>query len=329
MDIRNYIIDKKRAIDRALDGYLPSAKTKPQAVHKVMRYAVFPGGKRIRPLLTLASFEACAGRGKSILPVASAIELIHIYTLIRDDLPCMDNDDYRRGRLSCHKKFNEPLALLAGDALLVLGFQLLSESGNAGVVEEVSKAIGSMGTIGGQVVDIERQRAKTQNYKGLGQVKEQRVELDEQSGSFFVCPTAHPEVVRRPTEGSHEILRRFAPQDEGSQDIENTPTPQLDYIVSRKTGALFEASVKVAGIFKGVGSEKINALKNFGKHLGFTFQLVDDLIDNDGYVDIYGQDYVRKMARLLTERAKAQLDVFGKRRDRLLAIADFVLERRS
>ncbi len=154
MDIRKYIRDKKRLIDKALDRYLPLSKMKPQAIHKAMRYAVFPAGKRIRSVLTIASFEACGGRASSIMPVACAIELIHTYTLIHDDLPCMDNDDYRRGKLSCHKKFNEALALLTGDALLTLSFQILSQVGNVEIINEVSRAIGSRGTIGGQVVDI-------------------------------------------------------------------------------------------------------------------------------------------------------------------------------
>jgi len=270
MDINKYIADKKKLIDKALDRHLPSAKAKPQIVHKAMRYAVFPGGKRIRPVLTLASFEACGGRGDGILPVASAIELIHTYTLIHDDLPCMDNDDYRRGRLSCHKRFNEGLALLAGDALLTLGFQLLSYGGKIDIVKEVSNAVGSRGTIGGQVVDIIRT-----NHRGASKRNE------------------------------------------------------LNYIASHKTGLLFETAVKAAAIFKGVGRKKIDALGNFARCIGLTFQLIDDLIDKDGYVGIYGAKHVRKMAGLLTERAKSHLDIFGNKASRLLGIADLILQRES
>jgi len=154
VDIRRYIAHKKGLIDKTLDKCLPSSRCKPQIIHKAMRYATFPGGKRIRPVLTIASFEACSGRGEAIIPIACAIELIHTYTLIHDDLPCMDNDDYRRGKLSCHRKFSESIALLAGDAFQSLSFQLLSETGNVDIIREVSLAIGSLGTIGGQVVDI-------------------------------------------------------------------------------------------------------------------------------------------------------------------------------
>ncbi len=268
MDIRKYINDKKKLIDKTLDRYLLSPKVKPQSIHKAMRYAVFPGGKRIRPVLTLASFEACGGKGDSIMPIACAIELIHSYTLVHDDLPCMDNDDYRRGRSSCHKKFSEALALLAGDALLTLAFHLLSESGNIEVINEISRAVGSSGTIGGQVVDIETMGKKRNK-------------------------------------------------------------PDLDYITSHKTGSLFEISVKAAGLYKDIGEKKIKALGDFGRHIGFTFQLVDDLVDRDGSAGIYGDSYVRKMAGLLTKRAKACLDVFGKKASRLTDIADLILERRS
>ncbi|NQV03976.1 MAG: polyprenyl synthetase family protein, partial [Candidatus Omnitrophica bacterium] len=160
MNIKVYIKNKKKLIDKAIDKCLPSLRMKPTIIHKAMRYSVFPGGKRIRPILTLAGFEACGGKESKILPVACAIELIHTYTLIHDDLPCMDNDDCRRGRPSCHKKFSEELALLAGDALLTMGFELLSESGRPDIIKEVSKAIGSRGTIGGQVVDMEEAKKK-------------------------------------------------------------------------------------------------------------------------------------------------------------------------
>ena len=288
MDIKNYISKKKKVIDKALDKYLPSSKTMPQALHKAMRYAVFPGGKRIRPILTLASFEACGGSNNSILPVACGIEFIHTYTLIHDDLPCMDNDDYRRGRLSCHKKSGEDIALLAGDALLTLAFQLFSEYGNAQIIKEVSRAIGSQGTIGGQVVDILATSDPIPQGYGAGK---------------------RPDTTRvRGRQGTKK---------------------ELNYIASHKTGALFEAAVKTGGIFKGVGSKKINSLGNFGKNFGFTFQLIDDLMDGDGYVKTYGAERTRNMAGDSNGRAKKGLKVFGNRAARLVEISDLVLKRRS
>jgi len=154
MDIERYISDKKKIIDKALDRYLPKSSLKPGIIHKAMRYSVFPGGKRIRPVFTIAGFEACGGDDDSALPVACGIELIHSYTLVHDDMPCMDNDDFRRGKETCHKKFGEDMALLAGDGLLTLAFQVIADSGNIEVIKEISRAVGTRGTIGGQVADI-------------------------------------------------------------------------------------------------------------------------------------------------------------------------------
>jgi len=160
MDIQKYIISKKYIIDKTLDKYLPKSSLKPQVIHRAMRYSVFPGGKRIRPIFTIAGFEACGGKGDSAMSVACGIELIHSYTLIHDDLPCMDNDDFRRGKHACHKKFGEDIALLAGDGLLTLAFQVIAESGNIEAIKEISKAIGTCGVIGGQVADILTQGSK-------------------------------------------------------------------------------------------------------------------------------------------------------------------------
>lgn len=275
MDIRRYIKIKKKAIDAALDRYLPPAKTTPGVIHRAMRYAVFSGGKRIRSVLTIASFEACGGKGNLVMPIACAIELIHTYTLVHDDMPCMDDDDLRRGKLTCHKKFNESLALLAGDALLTFGFQLFSEGGNIEIVREISRAVGSQGTIGGQVVDIEGSRLKAQSSK--------------------------------------RIIKKS----------------ELDYIARNKTGALFEAACKSGAILSNASGKKVQALGDFGRNLGITFQLVDDLIDKDGYVNIYGADHVEKMASLLNKRAGESLKIVGKAGIRLSEIAELILHRKS
>jgi len=154
MDINKYVAIKRKLIDKALDRYLPASNAKPQIIHKAMRYSVFPGGKRIRPIFTIAGFHACGGKDDSVMPVACGIELVHSYTLVHDDMPCMDDDDCRRGKKTCHKKFGEGIALLTGDGLLTLAFQVIAESGNIDVIKEISKAIGTRGIIGGQAADI-------------------------------------------------------------------------------------------------------------------------------------------------------------------------------
>ena len=258
MQIEKYIAAKKKIIDKALDKYLPKSSLKPQVIHRAMRYSVFPGGKRIRPVFAIAAFEACGGKGDLAIPVACGIELIHSYTLVHDDMPCMDNDDFRRGKKACHKKFGEDIALLAGDGLLTLAFQVIAESGNAEVIKEISKAAGTCGVIGGQVVDI------------LGKNKD------------------------------------------------------IEYINLKKTAMLFETAVKSGGIIKGASNLEINALGNFGRDIGLTFQLMDDLKDGDGYARLYGAKAAKEKAEVLAEKAKDALNIFGKKAEVLLKLAGLI-----
>lgn len=149
-------------VDRALDRYLPGEDAYPQPIHRAMRYSVFAGGKRLRPLLTLASAAIFDVPTEEAMPAACAIELVHTYSLIHDDLPALDDDDYRRGRPSNHKVFGEALAILAGDALLTMAFGLLAREAVRFFLPEVvvqlaaelASAAGTSGMIGGQVMDI-------------------------------------------------------------------------------------------------------------------------------------------------------------------------------
>jgi geranylgeranyl diphosphate synthase type II len=147
-------------IEAALDDALPAESEKPKSVHRAMRYSVFSGGKRIRPALGALGFRLGGGRGDGGVKLGAAIELIHTFSLIHDDLPCMDDDDYRRGRLTCHRKFGEAVAVLAGDGLQVLAFEVLatlpaSAERRLRVLHEITRAVGTAGVVGGQVVDIE------------------------------------------------------------------------------------------------------------------------------------------------------------------------------
>ena len=156
------INDKVKLINDALDKYLPGLHEIPELIHESMGYSVHAGGKRLRPVLVIASAEAVGGDALKTLPAACALELIHTYSLIHDDLPAMDNDDYRRGKLTNHKVFGESMAILAGDALLTLAFELITKSVEkdvpsdviVNVIREIAVAAGSRGMIGGQVVDI-------------------------------------------------------------------------------------------------------------------------------------------------------------------------------
>ena len=163
MNFKKYLENNKNIIDKTLDEYLPPEENPPSIIHKAMRYSVFGGGKRIRPILTLATAELFGKDTESVIKTACGIELIHTFSLIHDDLPCIDNDDFRRGKPSSHKVFGEAIALLAGDALLVSGFDLITKNSEVKeikkqsilkVIKETSFYIGTENMLGGQVEDI-------------------------------------------------------------------------------------------------------------------------------------------------------------------------------
>ncbi len=177
MDIKKYLKEKRELVDSALEKYFPTRpefsrdEVFPTSLYEAIRYSLFAGGKRIRPILSIAAYEAVGGKGKEILPFACAIEMIHTYSLIHDDLPALDNDDYRRGRLSCHKAYGEAIGILAGDALLTEAFRLMTSPGlrdpnhHRGdlildVIHEVAQAAGMLGMVGGQVLDVESEGRK-------------------------------------------------------------------------------------------------------------------------------------------------------------------------
>ena len=162
--LQTYLDEQIKVVNNALDHYLPKAETLPAALHDAMRYSVFAGGKRIRPILMLAACEAVGGKSEDVLPAACAIEMIHSYSLIHDDLPAMDDDNFRRGIPTNHKVYGEATAILAGDGLLTEAFILLSNPANCSsiplpeireIIHILAKSAGSMGMVGGQVVDME------------------------------------------------------------------------------------------------------------------------------------------------------------------------------
>jgi geranylgeranyl diphosphate synthase type II len=161
VNIKTYLVSRQKLIERALDRYLPKANTKPATLHRAMRYSLFAGGKRLRPILCLAAAEACGGKIGNALPLACAMECIHTYSLVHDDLPSMDDDDFRRGRPTCHKIFGDGIAILAGDALLTIAFEIVSNAKPTSRYDtsillcEIAVAAGSQKLIAGQVADLE------------------------------------------------------------------------------------------------------------------------------------------------------------------------------
>jgi geranylgeranyl diphosphate synthase type II len=154
--------ERRRQVDEALERWLPLQGDHPPKIHEAMRYSVFAGGKRLRPILALLACEAVGGNPEDAMPAAAALEMIHTYSLIHDDLPAMDDDDYRRGRRACHRVYGEAIAILAGDALLTHAFQVLADPGPTRlaperclqVIAEIAEAAGSHGMVGGQAMDI-------------------------------------------------------------------------------------------------------------------------------------------------------------------------------
>lgn len=179
MNVKKYLQTRQKEIDRALDRYLPKANTKPTTLHRAMRYSLFAGGKRLRPILCLAAAEACRGNIHNARPLACAVECIHTYSLVHDDLPCMDNDDFRRGRPTCHKVFGDGIAVLAGDALLTIAFEIASTAKPTSrydisiLLREIAVAAGSQRLIAGQVADLEAEgkRVKRDQLRFIHQNK--------------------------------------------------------------------------------------------------------------------------------------------------------------
>ncbi len=270
--IKKYLEKNRRLIDKELGKYLPERISRPRIIHEAMRYSVLNGGKRIRPILVLESSRVCGGRIKDVLPVACAIELVHSYSLIHDDLPSMDDAATRRGKPSCHMKYGEALAILTGDSLLSLAFNLISREKNKAkigrVVFEISKAIGSFGMIGGQVMDL--------NVKG--------------------AKKADPHT--------------------------------MQYINSRKTASLMAAAAKTGAIIAGASEKEIKALQKYGEHLGLAFQRVDDILDRNGYAEIFGAGGAHDESKRLISKAEDALEIFGRQADNLRHISDFVLNRK-
>jgi len=166
-DLQGFVARQTKAVNRALDQFLPAETSAPATIHKAMRYSLFAGGKRMRPALCLAAAGACGGKDRDAMPLACAVECIHTYSLIHDDLPAMDDDDYRRGKPTNHKVFGEGIAVLAGDALLTQAFEIAAQCQgwprypHRRIVLELATASGSLQLIAGQVADLEAEGQKS------------------------------------------------------------------------------------------------------------------------------------------------------------------------
>jgi geranylgeranyl diphosphate synthase type II len=292
MDFATYAGDRQRVFEDALRRSLPSPATRPQTIHKAMRYSMFAGGKRLRPLLCLAAAEAVSDAYADALPLACAVECIHTYSLIHDDLPCMDNDDFRRGKPTSHKVFGEAIAILAGDALLTIAFEIAASCkswprySHANVIGELAAAAGSQALVAGQVADIESEGKK-------------------------ITPSQLRFIHERKTAALISSSVRL-----GGMAGNATPR-QLDALTDfgRSLGLAFQIIDDILDITQ--------TTEQLGKSAG-----KDVKAQKATYPSVLGMDQAQKEAARFTERAHQSLRVLGPRADALRAIADYLLRRK-
>jgi geranylgeranyl diphosphate synthase type II len=290
-DLRAYLKARQKEVDRTLDRFLPKASTKPATIHQAMRYSLFAGGKRLRPILCLAAAEACGGLTKSALPLACALECIHTYSLIHDDLPSMDNDDFRRGRATCHKVYGDGIAILAGDALLTIAFEIAAAAEGWSrydlreIFREISIAAGSRKLIAGQVADLEGEGKKL-NLTQLRYIHENKTAalLTTSVRLGAMSANATPPKLRAISEFGYALGLAFQVIDD-ILDVTQT-------------------------------SEKLG--KSAGK---------DAAAQKATYPAVLGLEKSRREAGRLTRRAHDALRPLGRKADRLHEIANYLLER--
>jgi geranylgeranyl diphosphate synthase type II len=289
--MKEYLVSRQKMVDDALQKFLPQASVKPKTIHKAMRYSIFAGGKRLRPILCLAAAECCGGEASEALPLACAIECIHTYSLIHDDLPCMDDDDLRRGMPTSHKVFGEAIAVLAGDALLTFAFELAAQVpawprySLRDVISELAVASGSRNLIAGQVVDLESE------------------------GKRISLP-----------------LLRFIHESKTAALLRTTI--RLGAMSANATPARLE-SLSTFGTSLGLAFQVIDDILDvtqssemLGKSAG-----KDLVAEKATYPSVVGLDASRRIAKRLTAEAHRSLKPFGQKAEILHGLADYLLDR--
>lgn len=297
LKLKGYFDRWKKEVDRALDLFLPKETQSPRVLHKAMRYSVFAGGKRLRPILVVAAAETCGLDGKKVLPAACAIELIHTYSLIHDDLPAMDDDDLRRGIPTNHKVFGEAIAILAGDALLTYAFQLIAKNGKiapaltAEVVEAVSKGAGNQGMVGGQVLDIE-----------MGEGRWTKEPRKSQSGILKTIHESKTAALIHASVFAGALLAKAGPRQRKCLSL-----------YGKNIGLAFQIADDILDV---VGDKKL-----LGKSGS------DRANRKLTYPAVFGLENSKKQALELVRKAKTSIKDFGKSADILADLADYIVER--
>ena len=291
MNLKTYLATRAAETDAAMDAFLPKAKERPATIHAAMRYSVFAGGKRLRPLLCLAAAEACGGEISNALAPACAVELMHTYSLVHDDLPAMDDDDLRRGRPTCHKVYGEGMAVLCGDALLTESFVVLARTtptkryGTRDYIAELAETGGSRKLIGGQVMDLEGEGKKL--------TKRDLVRIHEAKTAALLTTS----------------LRL------GAMTSNATPAKlQALTLFGHALGLAFQVIDDILDVTQ--------STEMLGKTAG-----KDQAVEKSTYPAILGLDASRKEAARLTKAAMDALKPFGAKAARLEEIASHLLKR--
>jgi geranylgeranyl diphosphate synthase, type II len=290
--MKEYLVSRQKMVDAALEAYLPKPTVKPVTIHKAMRYSVFAGGKRLRPILCVAAAECCGGDPAEALPLACAVECIHTYSLIHDDLPCMDDDDLRRGMPTSHKVFGEGIAVLAGDALLTFAFELAAKASGwpryplKEIIQELAVAAGSRKLVAGQVVDLESEGKRV----SLPQLRF----IHASKTAALLCATIRLGAMSaNATPARLENLSKFG----------------------MSLGLAFQVIDDILDVTQ--SSEMLG--KSAGK---------DIAAEKATYPSVVGLEQSRKVAKRLTDDAHRHLGPFGRKADILHDIADYLLDRK-
>jgi len=295
LDFFSELKNKSEMVNKALDRLVPGDGAYPGVIHEALRYSLFAGGKRIRPVLALAAAEVLDGSLGDIMPAACALELIHTYSLVHDDLPAMDNDDLRRGMPTCHVKFGEAMAILAGDALLTMAFELITRCPQRGkitadrvvrAVSEAAAAAGTAGLIGGQVVDI---------TSASGRVDKETMAYihRNKTGALIRVSVRTGAILSGAGEEELESLTAYAGH----------------------LGLAFQITDDILDL---VGDEK-----TMGKPAGSDLKN-----DKATYPALYGLEEATRMAAAEAALARQALDPFGQRADFLRELVEFVISRK-
>ena len=290
-DLSTYLNQRQAQVEAALDRALPL--TYPEKIYEAMRYSLLAGGKRLRPILCLATCELTGGTVEMAMPTACALEMIHTMSLIHDDLPAMDNDDYRRGKLTNHKVYGEDVAILAGDGLLAYAFEHVAEQTQnvpahqvLKVIARLGRAVGAAGLVGGQVVDLESE--------GLSDIQEQTLSFihTHKTGALLEACVVCGGILAGATDAQLEHLSRYA------QDI----------------GLAFQIVDDILDITA--------TQEQLGKSVGKDLQA-----QKATYPSLWGIEQSKAKAQQLVDAAKAQMEAFGDKAQALIALADFITTR--